>query len=265
MTRPTRRRADPLTGIAISCGLLVLAFIVLPLFHLLTAPSPARLAAAVGDPEVLRAIGLSLGTAAAAAAIAVVFGTPFAWLLARRSFPGKRLVEAAIDLPIVIPHPVVGIAILGITGRNHPLGALLYKAGIHLMGSITGIITVLTFVGLPFYLNTVREGFTAIPPRLEHVSRSLGAGPIRTFFRVTLPLAGRSIVVGIVMCAARAISEFGAVVVVAYHPMIAPVLIYERFEAYGLRYSQPVAVLLVGICLVLFIILRLLTGKKDRE
>ena len=130
------------------------------------------------------------------------------------------------------------------------------------MGSVTGIITVLTFVGMPFYINSAKEGFENISPRLEKVSRSLGASMPATFFRITFPLAWRSIVVGIIMCSARAISEFGAVVIVAYHPMIAPVLIYERFESYGLKYSQPVAVWLVLICLILFIFLRILTAQK---
>ncbi|MBN2332315.1 MAG: ABC transporter permease [Deltaproteobacteria bacterium] len=224
-----------------------------------TAPTATAMKAAIQDQEVVRSISLSITTAAAAALIAVVFGTPFAYLLARTSFPGKHLVEAVIDLPIVIPHPVVGIALLSVAGRNHWLGNVFHHLGIRIMGSVTGIIMVLTFVGLPFYINAAREGFAAISPRLEHVSRSLGASPIRTFWHITLPLAWRSILVGIVMCCARAISEFGAVVIIAYHPMIAPVLIYERFESFGLRYSQPVAVWLVSICLVLFILLRVLT------
>ena len=105
------------------------------------------------------------------------------------------------------------------------------------MGSVTGIVVVLTFVGMPFYINAVKNGFESIPPRLEKVSRSLGASMFSTFFRITFPLAWRSMLVGIVMCSARAISEFGAVVIVAYHPMISPVMIYERFEAYGLARS----------------------------
>jgi molybdate/tungstate transport system permease protein len=133
------------------------------------------------------------------------------------------------------------------------------------MGSVTGIITVLTFVGLPFYINTVKDGFESISPRLEKVSRSLGASMWSTFLRVTFPLAWRSMVIGLIMCTARAISEFGAVVIVAYHPMIAPVMIYERFEAYGLKYSQPVAVWLVLVCLSLFLVLRILTLRRARE
>ena len=123
----------------------------------------------------------------------------------------------------------------------------------------------MVFVGIPFYINTVKNGFESISPRLESVSRSLGATLPNTFFRITLPLAARSMLVGIIMCMARAISEFGAVVVVAYHPMIAPVLIYERFEAYGLKYSQPVAVWLLLICLILFLALRVLSLPKRKK
>ena len=176
----------------------------------------------------------------------------------RDSF-GKRLVESIIDLPVVIPHPVVGIAILSVAGRDFWLGAIMQELGIRIMGSVTGIITVLTFVGIPFYINAAKSGFESISPRIEYVSRSLGASMFGTFCRVTFPLAWRSIVVGFVMCMARAISEFGAVVIVAYHPMIAPVMIYERFEGYGLKYSQPVAVWLVTVCLSLFLVLRILT------
>ena len=137
--------------------------------------------------------------------------------------------------------------------------------GIHIMGTVTGIVTVLTFVGLPFYVNTVKTGFEAIPVRLENVSRSLGASMSGTFLRVTFPLAWRSMLVGMIMCCARAISEFGAVVIVAYHPMIAPVMIYERFTAYGLRYSQPVAVWLIFVCLALFILLRIVSPVKEKS
>jgi molybdate/tungstate transport system permease protein len=174
-------------------------------------------------------------------------------------------VEGIIDLPIAIPHPVVGIAILSVAGRNHWFGQILGELGIRVMGSVTGIVTVLTFVGIPFYLNATKAGFEAISPRLEKVSRSLGASMFSTFIRITFPLAWRSMLIGIIMCCARAISEFGAVVIVAYHPMIAPVLIYERFEAYGLRYSQPVAVWLVTISLILFLLLRILTLHKVEE
>jgi len=160
---------------------------------------------------------------------------------------------------------VVGIAILSVTGRNHWFGQMLTELGIRIMGSVTGIVTVMVFVAIPFYIKAAKEGFDAISPRLENVSRSLGASMFSTFFRITFPLAWRSMLAGIIMACARAISEFGAIVIVAYHPMIAPVMIYERFESYGLKYSQPVAVWLISICLILFLLLRILTTHQKKN
>lgn len=250
--------------LAMISGFLIMAFILIPLVQMTAGSTVKGMKVAIRDRDVIKAIGLSLYTAGLAAIISVVFGTPFAYLLARKNFIGKRLVEGIIDLPIVIPHSVVGIALLSVVGKNHWLGNILYSLGIRVMGSVTGIVIVLIFVGIPFYINAVRNGFENISPRLENVSRSLGATLPGTFFRITLPLAARSILVGIIMCMARAISEFGAVVIVAYHPMVAPVLVYERFEAYGLNYSRPVAVWLLLICLILFLVLRLLSSPKKR-
>ncbi len=257
-------RREPFYWVSVSCGIVVLAFILLPLVEMLTAPSSAMLKETLHDKNVVQSIWLSVYTAFAAAGISFVVGTPLAYMLARSRFRGKHLIESIIDLPIVIPHPVVGIAILGVAGRNHWLGQIMSELGIRIMGTTTGIIAVLTFVGMPFYINALKSGIEAVSPRLENVSRSLGASMWGTFARITFPLASRSVLVGIIMCCARAISEFGAVVVVAYHPMIAPVLIYERYEAYGLKYSQPVAVWLVLVCLTLFLVLRVLAlpGKK---
>lgn len=258
-------RKEPLFWISLSCGAVVLAFIIMPLFEMLTAPSPEMLRETLEDRNVVRSIWLSIYTAASAAGISFLLGTPLAYLLARRNFRGKRLVESIIDLPIVIPHPVVGIAILSVAGRNHWFGQILSELGIRIMGSVTGIIVVLTFVGMPFYINAVKDGFEGISPRMENVARSLGASLGGAFFRITFPLAWRSMLVGLIMCCARAISEFGAVVIVAYHPMIAPVMIYERFEGYGLKYSQPVAVWLILVCLALFLVLRILALPRKKE
>jgi molybdate/tungstate transport system permease protein len=258
-----KKRIDPFFWIAVFSTSTVIAFILFPLIEMVVQPSFQNLKEAAKDPDVLRSIWLSIYTAGLAALISFIIGTPFAYLLARKEFPGKKLVESIVDLPIMIPHPVVGIAILGIAGQNHWLGQVMQQVGIHIMGTVTGIVTVLTFVGLPFYINTVKAGFEAIPVRLENVSRSLGASLTGTFFRVTFPLAWRSMLVGIIMCSARAISEFGAVVIVAYHPMIAPVMIYERFTAYGLKYSQPVAVWLIVVCLLLFLLLRIVSLPKE--
>jgi len=255
-------RTEPFFWCLLACGLLVGGYIVLPLLELMTFSSAVDLRASLQDGDVMRSIRLSILTAGAAAGIAFLFGTPLAYLLARHDFRGKRFLEAVIELPIVIPHPVVGIAFLSIAGRDHWIGQVLQDAGLRLLGSPAGIIAVLTFVGMPFYVSSAKTGFEAVAPRLEKISRSLGASLPGTLVRITLPLAWRSLLSGIIMCGARAISEFGAVVVVAYHPMTAPVMIYERFEGYGLKYSQPVAFWLVSFCLGLFFVLRVLALRK---
>jgi molybdate/tungstate transport system permease protein len=245
-------------------SVLILLFILLPLLRMVTQPSLADLLATINDPEVRASLWLSIYTAGSAAAISFLFGTPLAYLLARHDFFGKKLVESVIDLPIVIPHPVVGIAILSLAGRNHWLGQVMAKIGLSILGSVTGIIAVMTFVGLPFYVNAAKAGFEGVPVRLERVARSLGANPAAVFYRVTAPLTWRHMLCGLILCAARAVSEFGAVVIVAYHPMIAPVLMFERFTAYGLKYSQPVAVWLILACLGLFLLLRLVARPLRR-
>jgi molybdate/tungstate transport system permease protein len=215
------------------------------------------------DRNVVRSIWLSVYTALAAAGISFVVGTPLAYVLARlvqgQASHREHHRPAHRD-----PAPRGGHRHPG-RGGKEPLAGPVHERGRHQgHGTTTGIIAVLTFVGMPFYINALKSGIEAVSPRLENVSRSLGASMWGTFARVTFPLAWRSVLVGLIMCCARAISEFGAVVVVAYHPMIAPVLIYERYEAYGLKYSQPVAVWLVLVCLTLFLVLRVLAlpGKK---
>jgi molybdate/tungstate transport system permease protein len=260
----TIRSFTPFHALAVSSSLVIAAFILIPLLEMISQPSLKSLFETVQDRDVLRSIWLSVYCSGMAAVIALILGTPLAYLLARRSFMGKKFVESLIDLPIMIPHPVVGIAVLSLAGKGHLIGDVANALGIRIMGSVTGIIVVLTYVGLPFYVNTVKAGFEAIPERMEHVSRSLGASPGQTFVRITGPLAWRTMIVGMIMCAARAVSEFGAVIIVAYHPMTAPVLMYERFTAYGLSYSQPVAVWLIVVCLVLFLLLRIMSRLTER-
>jgi molybdate/tungstate transport system permease protein len=245
-------------------SVIILLFILLPLLRMVTQPTLADLLTTISDPEVRASLWLSIYTAGSAAAIAFLFGTPLAYLLARHDFFGKKLVESVIDLPIVIPHPVVGIALLSLAGRNHWLGQVMASIGLSILGSVTGTIAVMTFVGLPFYVNAAKVGFEGVPVRLERVACSLGANPAAVFYRVTAPLTWRHMLCGVILCAARAVSEFGAVVIVAYHPMIAPVLMFERFTAYGLKYSQPVAVWLILACLGLFLLLRLVARPLQR-
>jgi molybdate/tungstate transport system permease protein len=123
----------------------------------------------------------------------------------------------------------------------------------------------MAFVSIPFLINAARDGFASVPVRLEKAALNLGASPIRVFFSVSLPLAWRSIVSGLVMMFARGMSEFGAVVIVAYHPMVAPVLIFDRFNSFGLKYARPVALLFILVSLALFVIVRLLSSKNKEN
>ncbi|HDZ44534.1 MAG TPA: ABC transporter permease subunit, partial [Phycisphaerae bacterium] len=168
-----------------------------------------------------------------------------------------------IDLPIVIPHSAAGIALLTVIGRQSPLGKHVLGGG--LVGTTAGIAVAMAFVSIPFLVNAARLAFMAVPERLERAARTLGASPARVFLTVSLPLAWRGVLSGMVLMWARGISEFGAVVIIAYHPMTTPVMVFQRFNDHGLRYAVSVAVLLIAVCVTLFVVLRLLSGARDRR
>ncbi len=244
-------------------GALVLLFIAAPVIGLFAKTELKDIFETAGDKEVMNSITLSLGASFLATLSFSIISLPFAWLLARRNFFLKRLVLGIIDLPIVIPHTAAGIALLGLISRNTNLGKLASSLGIDFVGNPLGIIIAMAFVSLPFFLNAARDGFTQVPERLEKAALNLGVKPFRVFYTISIPLALRHIVTGAVMMFARGISEFGAVVIIAFYPMTASVLIFERFNSFGLQYARPAAVLLLIITIGLFLIMRLLT--KDPE
>ncbi len=242
---------------------IVLLLIVGPLVGMFVATAPEQLFESSKDPEVQRSIGLTLWVSMAATLIFAIGGIPLAYLLARKDFAIKKLVLGIIDLPIVIPHSAAGIAVLGAVSRDSYIGRLGSMIGLDFVGAPAGIALAMAFVSIPFLINAARDGFASVPLRLEQAALNLGASPARVFFTVSLPLAWRNIVSGLILMFARGMSEFGAVVIVAYHPMITPVLIWERFGAFGLKYARPVAVLFIIVSLAFFIILRLLS--RDRK
>ena len=240
-------------------GSCLLLFIVAPLVGLMLSTSTASLSQALTDVEVIDSIKLTLGAGLAASAVCTVFGVPLAYILARRSFPGRSLVLAIIDLPIIIPHSAAGIALLTVLGRNGWPGSLLDQWGISVVGRASGVAVAMAFVSLPFLVNAAREGFSAVPERLEKVARTLGASPARVFFTISLPMAWRAITSGFVLMWGRGISEFGAVIIIAYYPMTTPVLVYQRFNDHGLQSAEAVAVILLAVCVTLFAALRLVS------
>lgn len=239
-------------------GSVLLAFIIIPLIALATQ-SAAHLVEVARMADVRASILLSLEAAFLSAALAALIGVPLAYVLARSSFPGKGVIAALIDLPLAVPHTVAGIALLMVFGRQGFLGAPLQAlAGLRFWGTIAGIVVAMTFVSAPYTVNSARMGFEAVDPRLEKIARTLGLGPWRTFMRITLPLAWRGIMTGVTLTFARSISEFGAVVILVYYPMAAPVKIYELFLRIGLDQAAGAAVLLLIVSLSLFVLLRYL-------
>ena len=257
--------ANRMTLTFVLLGLVIFLFIIVPLGKMIVASDPKILLDTALDSRVIGAIWLSLYAAFIATAVGCLPGVPLAYLLARFEFPGKNLVEGLIDVPIVIPHTAAGIALLFVFGRNFFAGKAFHFMGIDFVDSTAGIVVAMLFVSIPFLIDSAKEGFKKVDVRLEKVARTLGASPWQTFFRVSVPLAWRSIVVGNIMMWARGISEFGAIIILAYHPMIAPTLVFERFETYGLEYSRPVAVLLILLCLIVFIVLRTLVYRGQKS
>ena len=265
--RPSlRNRTELLSLVFCALGGAVLLFIAAPLVSMFLRCSLPELVQTARDDEVRGSIWLTLWTSMAATVVFAIAAIPFSYLLARRGFPLKGLVLGIIDLPIVIPHSAAGIALLGVISRSGFLGKAAAKVGFSFVGSSVGIIVAMAFVSIPFLINSARNGFLAVPERLEKAALNLGASPLRVFLTVSVPLAARPIVSGLILMWARGMSEFGAVLIIAYHPMITPVLIYERFGAFGLKYARGVAVLFILVCLIFFIILRLLArGKEDAQ
>ena len=249
--------------IAFAAIALALALIIMmPVLALALGADWTSVQQAIGDPEVLWATATSVGCAIATVIVGVIFGVPAGYLLSRSGTRGRRFWNAIVDLPIVIPHPIVGIGLLLIFGRRRLVGSALRDGlGIEVVSAVPGVIICMLVVSAPFIIKAARDAFRGIPAPLERAARSLGASEARVFFTVLLPLAWRQIRSGALLAWARSISEFGSIVILAYYPRTAPVLIWDRFSAYGLRAAIPPALVLLVVCLSIFVILQIADGK----
>jgi molybdate/tungstate transport system permease protein len=255
-------RYGPFNWILLVLSSLVLLFLIAPLIGMFLNTGGAEFLETAKDKEVQSSIWLTVWVSFTATFFFAIGAVPLSWILARKTFPLKRVVLGLIDLPVVLPHTAAGIALLGFISRDGILGKAASSFGLNLVNNPAGIALAMAFVSLPFLINSARDGFAAVPERLEKAALNLGASRSRVFFTISLPLAWRSIITGFVMMFARGMSEFGAVVIIAYHPMIAPVLIYDRFSSFGLTYARPAAVLFIVVALIVFTILRLLSERK---
>lgn len=239
------------------CGGVLLAFILLPLLQLVAVQTVGTLLEAARATDVQSALTLSITASVLTALVAGLLGVPFAYFLARADFVGKSVVAAIVDVPLTVPHTVAGIALLMVFGRHGVIGGPAEEfLGLRFWGTLAGIVVAMLFVSLPYTVNAARIAFEGVDPRLEMVARTLGLGPWRVLARITVPLAWRGIATGLTLTFARSISEFGAVVILVYYPMTAPVKIYEMFLRYGIEEASAVAVLLLIISLALFILFR---------
>ena len=210
-----------------------LTFLTLPVVAIFVDSSPGALIDSLGEPGALDALWLSLRCTAAALAIILVVGTPAAYMLATRSFRGKALTVTLVELPLVLPPAVAGIALLAAVGPAGILGGAVDAAGIELTLQTAGVVVALTFVASPFYVRQAMAAFAAVDRTLLDASRTLGAGEARTVARIALPVARQGLLTGAALAWGRALGEFGATLMFAGSfrgvTQTAPLAIYERF------------------------------------
>ncbi len=240
----------------------VLLFITIPLISLFSGVGWDGLLDSLLDAEIMGSVLLTMKISFLGTCLILFIGLPLAYLIARNNFRGKSIIESIIDIPVMIPHTAAGIALL--TAFNRGVMESFFKSlGIRFIDTEVGIMSAMMFLSSPFLINGAKEGFKNIDPKLENVARTLGAGRFSVFFRVVLPNAKKDIINGMLMMWSRGLGEFGAVVIIAYHPMVAPVLIYDRFNSYGLSYSAPVAAVMIAVSATTFLLVRGLNNRKS--
>ena len=240
---------------------IALLFLALPVVVLVgRALGSGVLAAEAGDRAILDALALSLFTTLVSVGVVVVFGTPLAWILARRDFRGKALAEAVVDLPIVLPPSVAGLALLLAFGRRGALGGALEMAGVSVPFTTLAVVLAQVFVCAPFYIRAARSGFVAVASDEEDAARVDGATELGVFRYVTLPLSSAAVSAGLVLAWARALGEFGATIMFAGNvqgrTQTLPLVVYSEFQS-SLDASIAAAAVLVLAALGVLVAVRL--------
>jgi molybdate/tungstate transport system permease protein len=247
-------------GLLVMLIILAAATIAIPeLLH------PGHLLAVATNTVVIDAIAVTFAAGFVAVLFLMVLGTPLAYVLARGTSRWNGVIETIVDLPLALPHTVAGLMVYLLFMMRGPLGLIFGEAGIVFEDAFAGIVAAMIFVAIPYYVDAVREGFTKVPERLEHVARTLGATQFQAFRTITLPLSVRPILSGAFLAWGRAIGEFAAVIMIAYFPMVVSTLIYQQFTTGGLEESRSVAFIMLVVCLVVFLVFRLISQKWGRN
>ena len=255
------RRAGWGEGSLRGVAFLFAAFLALPVLTLVArSVLSGGLVQASGASAVIAALGLSLATTAISLVLTVAIGLPLAFVLARRRFRGKWLAEAFVDLPIVLPPSVAGLALLLALGRRGLLGGPLASAGLDIAFTTAAVVVAQTFVSAPFFIRSARAGLAGVDRDLEDAARVDGASELRVFRDVTVPLAAPALAAGLVMTWARALGEFGATIMFAGsiegRTQTLPLVVYSEFQAGDLDTSIAAAAILVVAALGILVAVR---------
>jgi sulfate transport system permease protein len=225
---------------------------------------PAAFWAAVSSPRALAAYGLSIKTALAGGAINAVFGAIVAWVLVRYEFPGKRIVDALVDLPFALPTAVAGIALTSLYSENGWIGSSLAAHGIKVAYTPLGIVVALTFIGLPFVVRTVQPVLRDLDPEIEEAAATLGASRFAVVTRVLLPGLAVPALTGFVLALARALGEYGSVIFISGNmPMtseITPLLVMIQLEQYDYAAATAIALVFLLVSFALLLVVNRLTA-----
>ncbi|MBP6017367.1 MAG: molybdate ABC transporter permease subunit [Candidatus Promineofilum sp.] len=244
----------------------LLLFLVLPLLALLSFSSPAALMDNLALPQVRSAISLSLRTSTWATLAAVLLGTPVAYLLARRNFPGRMLVDNLIDLPIVLPPAVAGLSLLLIFGRRGWIGAPLAEFGLRITFTEMAVVIAQTFIAVSLFIRASSIGFAGVEPELEDAAAIDGANQWQIFRHIVVPLARRALLTGVALAWARALGEFGATIIFAGNfpgrTQTMPLAIYLGFEL-DLGVAVALSVILVAFSFVILLLMKGLLGREE--
>jgi sulfate transport system permease protein len=269
------RRSSVLPGFGLTLGYTILylsLIVLLPLVALVTRPSSLGLAelwGAVASPRVVASYRVTFGASLVGASINAVFGLVVAWTLVRTDFPGKRVVDALVDLPFALPTAVSGIALTAVYAPTGWIGRFLEPLGIHAAYSPLGITIALTFIGLPFVVRTVQPALEDLEREQEEAASSLGATRAQTFRRVVLPAILPALLTGFTLAFARAIGEYGSVIFIAGNmPMkteITSLLIITKLEEFDYAGAAAIAVVLLLFSFVLLFALNVLQWWAARR
>jgi sulfate transport system permease protein len=276
MQRTKRHRVLPGFGLSLGFTLSYLSLIVLiPLsavFFKSATLSPDAFWHAVTSPRVVASYKLSFGASLLAAAVNVVFGLMLAWSLVRYNFPGRRLVDALIDLPFALPTAVAGIALTALYAQNGWLGQYLVPLGINVAFTPLGVLVALVFIGVPFVVRTVQPVLEDLDIEFEEAAASLGATRVQTFWRVVLPMLAPALMTGFALAFARAVGEYGSVIFIAGNlPMVSeitPLIIITKLEQYDYPGATAVAAVMLVVSFVLLLLINLLqswTARSSRK